>query len=273
MEKRSFILIFSLIAVAHSQTVLQCKFDHMSVTGGIGYGCDLENVRVERETDRVVIVGNHLAGRSNNDVIRVTIRNSHTEFIISQLFIQFPNVQNLEITNGGLARIQQNAFVLARNLRTVVIQGNNIRTPIQANAFNGLVNMDTLVLRMNQIPAIDQNAFNGLIMLRNLFVNNENIRVLPQNILRPLTNLSMVSFANNQINRIDAALFLNNRNLHSAFLENNQINAIHPQFINNLHGTQILSLSSNPCINQVFITRTLTQDNMNALLARCTTNW
>lgn len=258
--------------LVNSQVVLTCKFDHLSVTGGIGYGCDLENIHVQRETDRVVIVGNHLAGRSNDDVIRVTIRNSETEFIIQQLFVQFPNMQNMEITTGGLTRIQPNAFLLARNLRTLALQGNRI-TMIQSTAFNGLTNLDTLILRVNNIQVIDQNAFVGLINLRNLFINNENFRAIHQFTLRPLTNLAMVSLANNQIERIDAQLFANNRHIHSAFLENNQINAIHPQFVNNLNGIQVLSLSSNPCINQVFITRIFTPANMNAMLTRCTSHW
>lgn len=258
--------------LVESQTVLTCTFDHISVTGGIGYGCDMENVRVARENDRVVIVGNHLPGRTNDDVIRVTIRNSETEFIIQQIFVQFPNLQNLEITSGGLTRIQPNAFVLARNLRTVALQGNRISN-IQASAFNGLVNLDTLILRLNNIQLLDQNAFVGLINLRNLFINNENIRTIHQHTLRTCTNLAMVSLANNQIDRIDAQLFANNRHLYSAFLENNQINAVHPQFVNNLNGIQILSMSSNPCVNHVFITRILTPANMNALLSRCTSNW
>ncbi|CAG9805119.1 unnamed protein product [Chironomus riparius] len=274
MENRYFLVfvLLSSVLVASGQVVLNCNYDHLSVNGAVGYGCDLKNVRVDRETDRIIVMGDHQPGMTNNDVVRLTIMNSQTGFIITQLFTQFPNLHQLEISNGGLQRIQPNAFVLARNLRSLVIQGNNLIV-LQANSFNHMMVLDTLILRSNNIQLMDANTFVGLTSLRYLFINNEGIRMIQPNTFRPLTSLVMLSLGSNHIERVDAEMLVNNRQLHSVFLENNNINAIQPTIINNINSIQILSLSSNPCINHVIIPRAASSDDINEMLNKCYANW
>lgn len=242
-----FASIFLALAVVKAQTVnVNCNF---AVVNSI-YTCQLSGVTIDDdENQNIVIGGQHLPGLSNTLVFRVEIGASSIPFIIPQLFTTFPNLATLGISDGGILRIQTNAFANAGNLRSLNVIDNADLQEIQANAFAGAPRLVMLEILMCQLRTIHATAFNGLSELQSLNLEGNQIQQIPVDVFRPLTALNIIDLSSNSLEVIDGRLFNANTNLVAIVFYRNSISAIGKSILDNLPNIRSFNMVGNICAN------------------------
>lgn len=265
------ILICSLSSVKGDDIPVECGF---AVVNNI-YTCQLIGVTIDAdEYSNFVIGGEHLPGRTNDDVLRITILSSNIKFIIPQLFEALPNVRDFFISNGALERIQSKAFTFASNLRLILITGNPAIKEIQDSAFYGASNLFILDLFANDIASIHERAFHGLDSLAQVFLEDNHLKELHANLLRPLKNLEVLFLENNHLEVLDGRFLEANAQITSMSISENQINAIGKGFLDNLERLQFLSARGNKCVDSSWaIGGETTIDTVREDLTKCFENF
>jgi hypothetical protein len=113
-------LLFSTSAKAEEVKV-DCEF--LLFEGE--YTCRLNSVVVpDNRNATFVIGGKHLPGGSSFYVKKIVISQTKIPFVITALFSEFQNINEIIINTGGLKRIQSNAFAGALNLEKITIANN-----------------------------------------------------------------------------------------------------------------------------------------------------
>jgi Leucine-rich repeat (LRR) protein len=243
--------VFLLIwASANAQFFpLNCEF--VSIYGD--YTCQLTDVEVPDNANLTFVIGGvHLQGRSNRNVREVIISNSSIPFIISEIFTTFPNLLILTINNGGLTRIQENAFANARNVYIMTIMFNRNLRRIEANAFAGLPLIQAFQLNSNGIDFIHESAFSGL-QLGSISMRDNQIQTLPANLFVGLPWLSIVEFQSNLITYLDGKLFADNPLMIIMNFSQNKINAIGRTIFDGITNLQQVRMVDNKCVNNWWI--------------------
>jgi Leucine-rich repeat (LRR) protein len=265
------VLIISAFATAKGQTIqLNCRFSLV----GTNYICILQDITVPDNQNAAISVGGvHQSGRGNNDVNQIMLTNSNIRFVITQLFSTFPNVEYFLINNGGLTRIQPNAFTNSRKLNQIVINRNPNLRIIEENSYAGLAQVQTLEVFSNGIEAIHPSAFSGLSSLSKLSLHQNKIRQLPANIFSSLSLLASIRLEDNLLTSLDGQVFVNNPRLTSINFQNNQINAIGRDFLDNLKSLISINFSQNICVDKTWkIEGLVTIETVHADLENCFAN-
>ncbi|KAG5669162.1 hypothetical protein PVAND_017057 [Polypedilum vanderplanki] len=206
-----------------------------------------------------------IAGQPSNYVDQTTTSLFFNEpnvlnFIPTNLFTIFPNLNKIFLTNVSLTNIVPNAFANCGNLMTIVIIKNYNFTTLPANFASTCVNVTNLQLGFNNIRSIDPDAFKGLTSLTylnlvynkltcisTLFKNTpvidsidlsyNQISEIHVDTFKNLTSLAMISLMNNSIVNLPA-FNLTGTSLTSSsqmfFFKNNPIASISPKFISNI---------------------------------------
>lgn len=213
------------------------------------YSCRLSGIEILNETTIVLIAGEHLVGRTNNDVRVVQVRDSNTPFMIQELFTAFPNMIELDVQASNLESINIPDTV---QLIWLDLYRNNIAR-IDARNFLGQSQLQYLYLDWNNIQDIDGDAFEGLESLQGLSLNDNLLQEFQPGLFRPLTNMEFLDIERNNISIIEQDVFATNLRLNAVYLRSNQISEISPHFLvpvrNNL---RYINFGINRCANQAF---------------------
>lgn len=267
-----FIAMMVLFAVAKTQTVdISCEFlFHNEI-----YTCRLADITISDSADAdYVISGVHETDMTNEDVMKVQIINSNIPFVITQLFTTFPALNACYITNGGLTRIQSNAFPNASSLTYLEVQQNHELRIIQENAFVGAPNLFNIDLYDNEIEEIHENAFEGLGLLLQLFLDRNHLSHLPLNVFRPLTTLYTLQLSENHFESLEGKLFIHNSEIRILEVALNQINAISESLLDNLPQLSFFNTLGNICISRMFfISETTPVSYVREALTSCFNNF
>lgn len=249
ISHRFFLFVLTTLACSTVNAQINCTF-YMNTNDD--YICQVEWTPVfNDENVHIEIGGNHLAGRSNDDVTIFYFFAAQVRFVLSQAYANFPNM-HFNVVFGGLHRIQQNAFNNARNLRQLAIQANFDMTMLPAGAFIGASSLVDLNLAGNGFQTIHEHAFNGLNNLENLWLNNNQFRALPANVFNPLVRLQTIVLNSNRIDRLDGRIFANNQQLRKISASDSQIFAIERNFFDEIPLAHELYFADNQCISRVF---------------------
>lgn len=246
MNKKIVLLCFiATLSSALSQDILimNCEFSEYWE-----YQCLLEDKTVLDPTQDIMIFGQHLENRTDDDVRLVRITNSNTPFIIPQIFTTFRNVIDLYIDNSNLQSIRIPDTV---QLHEINIYGNNI-SRLESGSFDGQTHLWYLNLRDNGIREIDEDAFVGLGSLETLDLIGNHIENLTPQTLHPLTNLTLLDLQRNNLTRIDDELFAQTPSIRYLYLEHNQIEEISPRLISRLDHIGYINLLGNSCVDRSF---------------------
>lgn len=233
--------------------------------------CALNNIEVLDFTQNIVIGGNHIANRSNDDVQVVSISNSNTPRIFPQIFMTFRNVVELEMVR---CKLESASIPPSAQLEVILFYGNNI-TAITREDLRGQNEMLYFDAVDNNIQVIEDKALDELPKLTYLILMNNNIKQLDPDSFQNLKNLRYLDLEGNQLSHISEALFSGNPRLREVYLEFNKINEISPRFASNSRGSlQLLNLQANACVNKAFILE-FYEDwmEMNTLLGPCFDNY
>jgi Leucine-rich repeat (LRR) protein len=138
---------------------------------------------------------------------------------------QFPKFKQLWIIGSGLKHVERRQLAKIPQLTFINFLNNDIES-LPEDAFNDLVNLDTLIVRDNKI------------------------KLLPPKLLWNLPKLKIFASNGNQIELIPRDFFKNHRELEQIWINDNKIRRIEVDFTL-LPKLTILDLSSNSCINEV----------------------
>jgi Leucine-rich repeat (LRR) protein len=113
-------------------------------------------------------------------------------------------------------------------------------TTVEALAFRGYNNLQTLQLRNNTISSMDRNAFINLQKLQTLDLANNQLTNVPSEVLQNLSNLLTLNLASNNIMIIPGDAFLGLENLKFLDLSGNRIGDIEPTGLFGLAKLQVI---------------------------------
>ena len=207
-------------------------------------------------------------GKSDKDV-------SQLFFPVSEIFVIFPNLENLSIVSNSLNYLDENSFKNASVLTLLFLGSNNISS-LHNGTFIGAQSLKFLYLNNNKINIIDSDTFAPLFQLKDLVLSsNELINIHPQT-FQNLTNLRYLSLANNFFTELHVSTFQQLKNLEYLFLTSNKlksldgkllsrntrliyldinncgIEAIERNFFDNLNFLYFLQSEGNDCIDELF---------------------
>jgi hypothetical protein len=238
------------------------------------YTCKLSEIEVPDDRNASFIIGgDHLSGAEDDDVKKILVTHSSIPFIITPLFAKFQSASLYINDNGGLKRIQSNAFLGARNLKVVVINKNENLRVIEPEAFVGLSQLLRLDLSSNSIESLDETSFSGLNEIQVIDAEKNQISELPANIFASLKTLKQVVLSNNILTALYGRLFANNPNMGIVDFMRNKINAIDRTFLDGLYQLQYANMKQNECVDdEWFVRESVTIETVRGDLEQCFRN-
>ncbi len=120
--------------------------------------CFFENIQADNETQF-----SFLQDRYTLSYKCLGFVNSTMNFLPTDLFKRFPNVEVFYGNNVGLKSISRNFFESANNLLDLYLAGNNL-TQLENFLFYGAINLKRIVLADNQITDIGPDTFKKMIL-------------------------------------------------------------------------------------------------------------
>lgn len=234
------------------------------------YACALFGIEVLDPSQGVIIGGQHIGNRTNDDVEFVWIFTSNTPFMIPEIFTTFPNIIELDIDFSNLQSIKIPDTV---RLMWLDLFGNNIAR-IESDSIRNQTELLECFLSYNNIQEIDEGAFEGLseLIYLELFIND--IEYIEPRTFHPLTNMMVLDLEGNWLSSV-GDLFSENRKLQTLYLEYNEIEEIHPRFNANLRDSLRLgSFYGNECVDSGFsLVNEVDWAVMNSALSTCFRNF
>lgn len=161
----------------------------------------------------------------NANPIEITINNCVVQNLPNAVFIRFSALKSLEISESHLEHIQDFAFNGLINLEILILKSNNLTT-IKPWSDEYLDVLHTLDLRRNLIRDIHKSAllkYPGLLKL-NLAVNS--IKEIPEEIFRFTPALKSLNLARNLLEYLDESSFKHLHKLSHLELRHNKIKNI-----------------------------------------------
>lgn len=139
-------------------------------------------------------------------------------------FHSAPNLLSLEVSYANVKTIENGAFSLLGNLRSLVISNNDVHVlSLAADTFTGLPQLRTLDISGNVRCQFDDEIFKNIPTIETLNMGNMNLMTIKQNMFMPLTKLIVLKLYLNNIKRvqedfIDGFLFLKTLDLNGNLL-------------------------------------------------------
>lgn len=100
------------------------------------YVCEVSDVTFRTFRDKFNLIGEHLEDMSNANVTGLRILGGNIVRVPPTIFITFPNLRSLTITNAGLSVIDANTFEQCGRVVNLDLSGNRIRRLVQRSFQN-----------------------------------------------------------------------------------------------------------------------------------------
>jgi Leucine-rich repeat (LRR) protein len=165
-----------IVFLSSSQSFdLECEFAFDSwILNGTPYTCNVKNLSLKTPIEIVTnIIGRHLEGKANSDVIELNINDQVCMFLPNNIETFFPNLESLKVTKSGLVEIHQKDLRVFPKLRCCDFSDNFIKT-------------------------LDSDSFEKNPEINYLFFDGNKINKISRNILKPLKKLKEANFEGNK---------------------------------------------------------------------------
>lgn len=170
------------------------------------------------------MLGNHLEGRLNEDIVVV-----QTGYDLSMILfppigfgIYFPNMESFKMTACNLEYIKPNDF-------------------------KDMTKLKEIHFTLNSIKEIPPATFDDLTQLENLQLDSNQLARLPDRIFHNLVNLETINLYNNKLETLSASLFATNLKLKTIRLDINNLISIELNTFAHLSNIRHLYADFNPC--------------------------
>lgn len=249
------------------------------------YSCGINDFEITDPLAAVRITGDHLPGRTNQNVIVLNIMRSNLSHFPNEFFRAFPNLEMVQISLGtfktlnkfenceslrelniGSAELEflpDNALTDCRYLQDVYFINNKIknfdprgfehieRLYLSMNQlgnnlnFKGMVNLINLILDNNGITELTGHEFDGLLSLEFLGMAQNEISYIHPSTFQGLPSLWTINLGFNRITDISDGVFSSIRNLETIFLHDNQLTQLRSNIFEYSYNIQNLFFRNN----------------------------
>ncbi|XP_071943513.1 uncharacterized protein [Antedon mediterranea] len=182
-----FVFTFSLSLLPSPCSTLSCK------THSCIYVPDT------RRLECASLTMNCIPNVNRRTLAMIDIKNNVITRLSPRSFINYPNLEQLDLSNNLISAIDHGAFTGLRRLRTLWLNFNRITT-LTTNMFQSMPNLEILHLEGNAIVSIDPNAFAGLTRLREINLNANRLQNLPENVFHSVPTLVRLMLSENRLN-------------------------------------------------------------------------
>ncbi|KAL7015703.1 hypothetical protein ACKWTF_016612 [Chironomus riparius] len=227
----SFLLIIFSFHNVNSVDI-QCEFkndDFDSINNQ--YTCAVQvNLMITVKNTKIQSVrGSHNAGKSNNDVTGLSIRDKKMQYMPSNLADKFKNLIAMRIRQGKLKEISQSDFKTFPKLRYLNLDANDLEV-LDDDLFDFNPLLEVIWFEGNKIKAIGQSTFGNLKNLRDLDMNgntcyskrmssrydmSSNMAIMKQKCYNPDVELTKLKIKYREINKNNSKLILDVDELNS----------------------------------------------------------
>lgn len=178
------------------QYIGDCHEKHFTIT----FFCVKNYVQTDyfSEENNYYCNGNFV-GKQFIDVIK--FKNCEHLQIPNNLFRQYINLNNLDLSNLGLEMLRPENFTGAEKLKQLSVAGNKF-SKFPLNLYDKMPNLEVLDLSNNQIEYLIPDDFRTENNLKSLNVSCNNINELPVNMSQKLTKLETLDFSRNNISKL-----------------------------------------------------------------------
>lgn len=199
---------------------------------------------------------------------QVSIYASDFDILRKEDIDSLPELRWLDITNGSVSQIQENAFEFATHLKTLKVRAcplshiparafsnlsnlteldltNDTIQVLNASLFTGLYSLDTLRLEGNQIREIENGVFSDMAHLRRLGFERNYLETISAAMFDGLTGLQLLGLGHNNISRIANFSFVSLPNLKTLYLDFNLIEELSDKSFDGLQHLNMLNLAYN----------------------------
>lgn len=245
---------------------LECTFRYYEKTG---YTCSVIAKSFKVDDSTIIFGGEHFIGKTDADVKYVAFCLSYVESIPSEIFDNFPSIEQLNVEVSRMKFIDRNSLQGAFRLEKLYARGNYI-TKLDADTFAEATNLKLINFHDNSINSIDENAFRRLVRLEELFLGKNWINDLNNNTFNDLINLKVIYLQSNRIDHLSEGLFRNTLKLRKIVLANNKIKVIPEDSFKSLVQLQQISLILNVCAHNIFGYKYVPLSSLKGVLKNCT---
>lgn len=215
------------------------------------YACRIVGLTALNGSAIVNLTTQHMDGRTNANVDVLQIYDSNTPDIIRGLFEAFTNINEFDIRNSSLQRLEIPDVV---RLEYLIMFLNNVTT-ITSTSLRNQTWLYFVDIEVNNIQVIEETAFETLEELSFLVLIDNNIQEIAPRTYANNSWLLWLDYEGNNLTRLEGGLFTGNPYLDVIFFERNQINAISPDFVRNLptFWLEYINFSGNVCVDRAFL--------------------
>ncbi|XP_070508999.1 leucine-rich repeat-containing protein 15-like [Chironomus tepperi] len=244
MILKVLILIMSCILSGsnsdHSDGYAACKYNY--VKSANGYLCSLLSNNADSSTE---ISGQHLSGRTDDDVdMLVSFHLTFTE-LTSNLCDKFPNLKRLKIMSSDIAKVYPNALNNCKNLNEFHLISSKI-TELPVDLFSENPELTRIEINNNNnLTTLPENIFESLYEVRLLWLYRNQLDFLPENIFKSLHNLEKLQLSSNKLSVLNPSWFEDLYGLHDLSLRHNGITDLPKNAFANLINLESIWLSGN----------------------------
>jgi Leucine-rich repeat (LRR) protein len=239
--------IFSIFSVGfvgliHCETNLKCNYYQYAES----YACQIFAQKILNESETISYSGNHLRGKSDDSVTMLAFYQSTINYIPTNLFSKFHNLQKFDCQVCHPKKIEKNDFKNAGNLRILRLRTGYIQI-LQNDTFYYCHELELIVLESFEISEIELKAFGGLRHLKELYLQHNRIKTLTPGTFDDLVNLEILNLGDSRIEKLNKDLFKYNKNLKKIYVAYNRIAVLEPNLISHLDGLTYVDFRYNDC--------------------------
>lgn len=219
-----------------------------------GYPCAVTKGVIENENEAVTFVGNHQAGKDDNDLKLISFSGNRLlrlHYFPKETFNKFRHLNDFSLQSCQLRNLKSGDFKNAENLKNLNLDSNEL-AQLNASTFSGARNLEWLSISSNFISKIDKDTFQGLSKLQMLVLSQNKLRELPRETFFALVDLREILLNGNEFETMPAGLFDRNLEMKRIWLQNNELKVIEPQVFAPLKSLIFVNLQENVCVNELF---------------------
>uniref|UniRef100_A0A6V7ILS1 LRRCT domain-containing protein n=1 Tax=Bracon brevicornis TaxID=1563983 RepID=A0A6V7ILS1_9HYME len=185
-----------------------------------------------------------------NAVTKLTIENSWTNKLPTELFPFFPNLQELIIYHHRLPVIPAQSFVHLKALKHLKIQGYTLREPpvitrLEPGCLDGLENLEKLTVLLMILESLPP-VFDQLTNLKSLKLSHcHNSPTIDARIFQNLSTLTDLELSFGRLETLERGIFENLPHLKTIKLKQNHLTTIPHGLFNGLTELETINLDHN----------------------------
>lgn len=173
----------------------------------------------------------------------VFFQNSEIEFFTDEFVEQLEGIQFLNVNDVGLKHIDGN--ILGRLKEIILLWGSqNEIERVDANTFDGCMNLEMISFKFNKISFIHENAFYGMENLFKLDLSSNRLKHIGK-IFKNLFSLVDLDLSSNRIEYLNDETFEHLSNLYAISLANNNLKYLNSKAFDPLISLEYLNLCFN----------------------------